>query len=700
MKRKRSWRFLFLFVLFCFTIPVVGGIGVQKVKADSQLKNGSYVIPVTLWKAGQDQVSMGNASLEEAKLEVKDGKGTLYLKFKAMEFSGMEGYLSQIDLLKNISFDSKNQPQTFELESSKVVSTFSVVDDYNSSSSTDANTAGKLYPKVVSMSLTVGDDLLWTRVYVPIMGSLGFGEQFCRIKLDYDQATEMTSEDEERWSEYEKSDSSNDSTTEEDSSTTVDRSKLKTQIDKATALKSKTDTYTEASLKKLSEVLSEANRIYKLSSVTQTVIDNQVTLLKTAISKLVKKSEETLDKDNLADGKYTVYVDLWNATSDQESMGNLALNKKTLLTVKNGVYTMELSTRPMTVGTITACLQTIQIKQKDGTYVYAKITANNNENNQPSIFQFTLPSKEEYLDVLIDPKVAVMGDDPLEARLKISWDTLTKVSDDETVEENTETVVSGNASDAINWTHKKTGIKIKAEANIVENGATYKITSLSSGSKYRSVAKLFTDVTIKNVYQIKFYNKKGKSIQPGGMVQISIPVSSKSSQSTLAVYRVLDGVKTKMSGTLKNNYYTFSTNKIGYFVVVDESQTTSSILSSGTSTSGSSSSSSSSSISSSPLFNVGNTFSNSAAQQAIENAGAEEEEVQEDAEEVEEGVEEIQEEGSLANSEESQEIEVEQAEEQFGRVITLVMLGISMVMSFVFVILVFIIGIRQMKKKG
>lgn len=162
----------------------------------------------------------------------------------------------------------------------------------------------------------------------------------------------------------------------------------------------------------------------------------------TALGAQEGTEEEVLLKDNLEDGKYTVMVYLWNATMDKESMGDAALNHEALLTVKDGIYQIELTTHPMTVGTINACLETMQIEQLDGTYKDAEITARNNEGDKPSSFSFILPSKEEYINVLIDPKVSIMGQ-ALEARLKIVWSTLAKAADDAVVKEDTtNTVVS------------------------------------------------------------------------------------------------------------------------------------------------------------------------------------------------------------------------------------------------------------------
>lgn len=689
--KKKTVQVLIFSLIFCFLIPLGVSLGSKEVDAKNQWEDGDYTIPVTLWKAAQDQVSMGNSSLQEAKLEIKDGKGTLYLKFQSMIFSGMEGYLGKFDLLENITFDSYHQPKTYDLKDSTIISTFGVVDQYNSSSSTDVIIAGKSYPKVVALPLeTIGDDLLWAQVYVPIMGSLGFGTQICRVKIEYEEAKAMTEEEIERWETYEQSDKNEE--LEGEVTATIDRSKLKLQIEKATKLKEKVDQYTEASLKQLEEVLKGANTVYDLSTATQEAVDHQVVLLKNAIGQLVKKSSENLDKNSLSDGKYQVYVDLWNAVSDEASMGNLALNKKALLTVKNNRYTMEISTRPMTVGTITACLQSIQIKQKNGTYQYAKITARNNENNQPSVFQFSLPSTKEYIDVLIDPKVEVMGKDPLAARLKISWDTLKKVSNSETVEENTETIVSGTSSKAVDWTDKKTGISIKAQANMIEDDTSYKTSILTSGENYNAIKEMFTDEEVTAVYGLFFENKKETKVQPNGMIQISLPIEEKE-KDTIEVYRILDGVKTKMSGIITKNQFVFSTNKVGYFAVVkakeEEKQSAGFLINTGASNQGTSyqmTTKEESALEKSEELEIQN-------QEETDNDNNMEKEKEiigetEGKETIEQRIEE--------NSQE----EMNKSEEVIGTTIAILFLAVSIFISFLFVIFISLVGIKQIYKRG
>lgn len=134
------------------------------------LKNGTYSIPVSLWHAAKDQVSLGNASLvQSARLVIKDGSGTLYITFQPMTYLGLTGYLS-------------------ELIPSTVISTYDTVDQYNGESSTDARVKGTKYPKSLAVQVVPGAEYTTVRVYVPVMGALGVGEQDARLKLNYASA--------------------------------------------------------------------------------------------------------------------------------------------------------------------------------------------------------------------------------------------------------------------------------------------------------------------------------------------------------------------------------------------------------------------------------------------------------------------------------------------------------------------------------
>lgn len=608
------------------------------------VRDGTYTVPVTLWNASKDEPSMGNsAMMQTGKLVVKDGEGQLYLRFTQMTFSGMTGYLSALDLLEDISYNKYNYPDTYTLIPATVHSSYDVVDDFNGSQSTDINCAGKMYPHVLSVPVSLEQENIWAHVYVPVMGSLGFGDQLCRIHLDIQNMTGISEEDEKLWDEYEGKKelpvSTPGNTSEPDVTKTpadtpeptasptqvptpvpVDKTELGTLIGQAEQLLTQTDKYTEASLNQLKGTLDQAKKAFE-SSTTQVVVDGQTELLKNAISSLVEKSSEQLDKDNLKDGKYHVYVYLWNASSDKASMGDPALNHEALLTVKDGAYQLDLSTHTMTVGTITACLQTLQIKQADGSYVQAEIRARNNPDSQPSVFRFMLPSKEEYIDVLIDPKVEVMGKDPLPARLKISWDTLKKAADDETVKEDTTNVSTSTVSPAVDMTDSTTKIKIQAAANVIPAETKISVRQCRSGNIYKNARSVLSDAKALRVYEIQA-SAGGKSVSPSGMVTISIPVPSNYKASAIEVYRLNGKSRTRMSGSYKNGYYTFSSNQFGVYAISCTSLK-------GTSQSSASDTSEDSGTSAATSDNSGSATDTSSRQYAVESGEAQEDEVPE-----------------------------------------------------------------------
>ncbi|MBA4686539.1 MAG: DUF454 family protein [Candidatus Galacturonibacter soehngenii] len=546
----------------------------SKVKASAILEDGNYSIPISLWHATNDVASAGNEALyQTGKLIVKEGQATLNVHLKGMSIYGMSGYLMQLNLLQDITFNEKSYPIRYELLNSTLISTYSLIDEYNGPNSTDNVSAGKPYPKVVSVPVTLGTEYIWAQVYVPVMGSLGFGEQICRIKLDYLRAKPMTSEQLQEWETFETSDKSKDDD-DDDNTTTLDTTVLKAKIDEANALLIQTDVYTQTSLFTLQAAITTAQSAYDNALATQLIIDAQVTALQGAMDALIKKSTEVLDKNNLPDGKYNVNINLWHFTNDTKSMGNAAMNPLALLTVKNNVYTMEFSTKPMNLGTITACLQTFEVEQTDGIYAYATIKAKNNSLDgveMPSVFSFVLPSKEEYVNVRIDPKVEIVGR-VLDARLKISWDTLVKVNDDSTVIEDTEPVVVTEGTPAVDLTDKKTKVRVTAQANVLPEGVSVKVLKITSGTNYQTVQTHLESVaTLFTAYDITLYNSSSKVIEPSGMVTVYIPIPDDYNTSTTAVYRINDSSKTKLTSTIENGYAVFETNSFSIFTLADTS---------------------------------------------------------------------------------------------------------------------------------
>lgn len=137
----------------------------------------------------------------------------------------------------------------------------------------------------------------------------------------------------------------------------------------------------------------------------------------------------TLDKDNLKDGIYEVPVWLWHATKDQASMAAQSLNSTARIVVKNGVKTMYIYTKSMTYGNIEASLQELKVADANGNYTSATVEEKNASGN-PTCFSFVLPHTQEYLNVKVNPHVAIMGHQDIEARLRIDYSALKLVSED------------------------------------------------------------------------------------------------------------------------------------------------------------------------------------------------------------------------------------------------------------------------------
>ena len=155
-----------------------------------------------------------------------------------------------------------------------------------------------------------------------------------------------------------------------------------------------------------------------------------------------KDDEDKKDEENTSrftkDGTYSVDVALWNATSDKESMAASAIDSKANIIVKDGKATMYISTKEMSFGTIKASLQEFYIgsAQEDYKNHSATIIEKDTQGN-PTLWSFELPHEDEYINVMMNPHVAMMGNMDLEARIKVDYSTLTYISDKTELETNT-----------------------------------------------------------------------------------------------------------------------------------------------------------------------------------------------------------------------------------------------------------------------
>ncbi len=183
--------------------------------------------------------------------------------------------------------------------------------------------------------------------------------------------------------------------------------------------------YTEDSYQALQDALAQANTLLE-GTPTMAEINAMMETLEAAYHGLTlapATDPDVLDKDHLADGTYSVNVYLWHADRDQASMAASSLLEEARIVVEDGVYTMYIYTQPMTIGAITASLQELQVADNAGNYMEGTVESRDAEGN-PTSFSFVMPNTEEYITVKVNPMVAIMGNQALDARIKVDYSTL------------------------------------------------------------------------------------------------------------------------------------------------------------------------------------------------------------------------------------------------------------------------------------
>lgn len=184
-------------------------------------------------------------------------------------------------------------------------------------------------------------------------------------------------------------------------------------------------------------------------------------------------------------------------------MAAAALDSKAKIIVKDGKATMYISTKEMSFGTIKASLQEFYIgsAQEDYKNHSATIIEKDTQGN-PTLWSFELPHEDEYINVMMNPHVAMMGNMDLEARIKVVYSTLTYISDKTELETNTkkEDPKENNQNQASNTaTENKTETKKdnQQESQAVKTGDQAPITMMS----VLGMISLFMFVVLQKKYE-------------------------------------------------------------------------------------------------------------------------------------------------------------------------------------------------------
>lgn len=369
----------------------------------------------------------------------------------------------------------------------------------------------------------------------------------------------------------------------------ADKTKLKEAIDKAEEAEKSSDTYTDASVALLKNALSNAKDVYdNRPNASQTEVDEATAELQNTVNNLTRKTNTggnisgVLDKNNLADGTYTVGVNLWNASKDQASMGNAALYHTGTLTVKDGKYTLQVSGHQMTQSGQTGELDALRIVpdgstplgdgsnykeldiSKDASDVYVEFEIENSDDVSEYYY-----SGIKVHTVTEDGTVGYpMGTDWVPSRLRISWDSLA-------LKESTEEYPAFSATD------EATGVTVSAKEGALPKGTKLRVTKVTGDDKTKGSDVILKNLASKNTpYEISLYTTDADgnetAVEPKNDMELTItlPVPSDYDTSKLGCYYIDEnGYANALSNGLlnqKDGTYTVTNSKIGMYAITEK----------------------------------------------------------------------------------------------------------------------------------
>ena len=391
---------------------------------------------------------------------------------------------------------------------------------------------------------------------------------------------------------------------EAEESSNVNKTQLQIVIEMASALNS--SDYTSETWLQLTMNLALARGVYSDANATQSSVDAATNDLKAAVNGLVSSTENSgSDSDtddsgsNEDDGYYEVKVRLWHASMNKASMGDPALNKTAYVHIDDGDITMRLVTKKMTTSGITTHLYDYYYYE-DGDYEEAELISSE---NSKWIFEFPLPNDNDtYYKCKVDPRVDVMGDDPVKARLKVDWDSLDEVDEDDwndlegdvDEDDDDDSTYSSSSSTSGNPTLQSGETGIRIYGNVGGPGIVLEVVKKENGPEYDMThGAISSQVNRFVLYDVRLKSGTGY-VQPTSSVTMQIPIPTGYDTSKLVLYRIgEDGSYTTISGKVNGSYYEATVDHFSLYALAESNQVTETAASSGKDSSSGGSSSSS-----------------------------------------------------------------------------------------------------------
>lgn len=363
--------------------------------------------------------------------------------------------------------------------------------------------------------------------------------------------------------------------------------------------------YTAESWKALQDAVAAAEKTAGDPNASQSEVNAQVTALQKALDGLVEDGE--LHKEHLKDGVYSVYGEMIKMNRTDKSMSNDAISHNIKLTVENGQYYLTMDFKGLSYLNRFGYLAELSYYVDGYTFgpygaivgsrsIAQVLTTQKNADGSDVTDEFNLPggSYEGRLypdqirfplvsDALADPDgyvplhvfVPVMedisdGTGDQDVLLKLDWSTLKVATDEDFTPDEPEA-----QSPAVDVTDPQTGVQVQAEAGVLPENARLEVVAITSGSAYQNAAAALRDAGKKfRLYEVRFVDEAGQTIEPNGAVTIRYPIPEGYDAQQAALYRINeDGSKTLVKGTAADGYYTFVTKSFGQYALVEKGST-------------------------------------------------------------------------------------------------------------------------------
>lgn len=511
---------------------------------------GKYSVNIQLMQFHSDELSMGNESMiPQAQIVVNtDGTASIEIDMQSLTYLGRDGYLGWLKKVTKVISENRFQyPTEIEMEDAAVLEEYTdVYDAFNTPDSeyADVQVIGKWYPKKLSIPINFEnrDDDILVQVYVPVMESImeGGGTKFAVLDIDWDSLVKT------------------------EDFTVPDTTEPATEVTTETT----TETTTTAATETTTETTTEPT----------TTIPNE---------------SSEYDKDNLADGKYELYAEMIKTDRESFSMSNNGINHTVQLEVVNGEYYLTVQLKGLAIYNQFGYLMNLYYYNQGYTYnqfgaPQGDVTPaevifsydvvdqyNDSAHLYPQLLKFPLVDKAggEYvpLQVFVPIMEAIAdGTGTQSVLMQLDWSTLKKVEDNS----NFELEEPDEQSPEFDFADAETGVKIHADKGVFAANIAAKVTQLTSGDTYNSAQNAIADTVSKfNIYDISFIGEDGTEVKPNGKMQIGIPVLA--DYANPVVYRISDGRKTLINGSVSEGVFTFSVKEAGTYLIADKTSSNS-----------------------------------------------------------------------------------------------------------------------------